>query len=63
MNLTYTRSGSPSSRLSICPLGTNPALVIRAWDAVLEALVDANSFFATRLAAGLHFRAVLLFKK
>ena len=43
INFTYTCSGSWSSRLSICPLGTNPALASSAWAAVFDALVDANS--------------------
>ena len=51
MNLTYTRSGSLSSRFSICPLGIKPAFVSRAWDAPLEALVDANSLGVLQAAS------------
>lgn len=43
MNFTYTCSGSWSSRLSICPLGTNPAFANNALAAVFDALVEANS--------------------
>lgn len=51
MNLTYTSSGSCSSRFSIRPLGTKPAFTIRACDALLDALHEVNSLGVVHAAS------------